>query len=583
MTTAPDRKDTVSVHLNPAFGNVEERFLPAPEARPTFTFGAPSLHYAYSTDVLNAGVALLDDTIDRYGGDRTAIIELDAAGGRREWTYAGLAEAVHRLAGGLRALGVGPGDRVMTRFGETPAAAITQLAAWRIGALIVPAATAESARELSFMIRDTEPRVVVCQCDAEGPLLAAADEFDDTSNGDAPTLVGWPEPLSGHEHSIATLSAGQPDSAPAHPTRPLDGSGIYYTGGTTGLPKGCLHTHAAEIALADLNLAARGIGPDDVLLSHTPIGHAFGNGEKINFPLRAGACVVYADRPSPDRMWQIVTEERVSLMAGAPTMWRMMLRASVPEPEKRSRLRATLSAGEVLDVHTTNEWADKLGFELDNAIGMTPMRHLFIHPTHGGERIVSGLSVGAPLPGYEARLVDSDGNSAPAGGEPARLAVRGPSGITYWINAHPDLRERAGRDVRCGWSLLDDAYTRDAEGWLWFAGRLDDMIVTAGRQVAPIEVEQVLAEHPSVAEVAVIPVPDDVRGTAVCAVVQLREGIEGTPELTATLQAYAKEQMAAYKYPRRITYVDALPKDQVGKIQRRQLREDLAAAESKDS
>lgn len=559
----------MSAHISPAFANIDARFLPAPEDRPTFSFGAPSLHYAYSTNVLNAGVALLDDTIARYGAERTAIVEHDAAGGRREWSYAALAEAVHRLAGGLRELGVGPGDRVVTRFGETPAAAVTQLAAWRIGALIVPAATAESARELSFMIRDTEPKVVFCQSDAEGPLLAAVEELDIV-----PTLVGWPEPLSGHVHSVATLSAGQPDTAPAHPTTPLDGSGIYYTGGTTGLPKGCLHTHAAEIALADLNLAARGIGPDDVLLSHAPIGHAFGNGEKVNFPLRAGARTIYADRPSPDRMWQLVAEEGVSIMAGAPTMWRMMLRASVPD--QRSRLRSTLSAGEVLDVHTAKEWAHKLGFELDNAIGMTPMRHLFVHPTAGGARIAPGLSVGAPLPGYEARLVDSDGNSVPAGGEPARLAVRGPSGITYWINAHPDLRERAGRDVRGGWSLLDDAYTRDAEGWLWFEGRLDDMIVTAGRQVAPIEVEQVLADHPSVAEVAVVPVPDDVRGSAVCAVVQLRDGIEGTAELTAELQAYAKERMAAYKYPRQITYVDALPKDQVGKIQRRRLRELLA-------
>lgn len=556
----------MSVHLPAAFGNVDERFLPLAEHRPTFTFGAPALYYVYSRSTLNAGVALLDETISRYGADRPAIVEITGEGTRRVWSYADLARAVHRLAGGLRALGVGPGDRVLTRFGETPAAAITQLAAWRIGAIMVPAATAESARELTFMLRDTEPTVVMCQTEAEVALLAAVEQIDHP-----PVLIGWPDPLSGHVHSIDTVSAGQPDDAPAHPTAPLDASGIYYTGGTTGLPKGCLHTHAAEISLADLNLAARAIGSSDVLLSHAPMGHAFGNGEKVNFPFRSGASVVYADRPSPQRMWDLVGEEQVSILAGAPTMWRMMLRANVPDSVPA--LRSALTAGEILDVHTADEWARRMGFVLDNAIGMTPMRHLFIHPTDRGARLADGLTVGAPLPGYEARLVDEEGNSVAAGGEPARLAMRGPSGITYWTNAHPDLRERAAKDVRGGWSLLDDAYTRDEDGWLWFQGRLDDMIVTAGRQVAPIEVEEVLAEHPAVGEVAVVPIPDDVRGMAVCAVVQVRDGAEGNAELTAALQAHAKERMAAYKYPRVITYVDALPKDQVGKIQRRRLRE----------
>jgi len=213
---------------------------------------------------------------------------------------------------------------------------------------------------------------------------------------------------------------------------------------------------------------------------------------------------------------------------------------------------------------------------LRNGVGMTPMRHLFIDANAVGGENAPGLSVGAPLPGFEARLVGPDGGIA-APGEPGRLAVRGPSGIAYWINKHPAAVERSRQDVVDGWSLLDDAYLRDDDGWLWFHGRLDDMIVTGGRQVAPIEVERALSSHPLVAEVCVVPAPDPVRGQVVTAVVVLNSGGTPGPDLAAELQAYVKDAIASYKYPRRIEFLDALPKDGVGKIQRRRLREQLQA------
>jgi 2-aminobenzoate-CoA ligase len=265
-------------------------------------------------------------------------------------------------------------------------------------------------------------------------------------------------------------------------------------------------------------------------------------------------------------------------MSGAATMYRMML-ADPPSPAAAAALSLTsaLSSGEVLDPTAQAKWDALMPVPLRNAVGMTPMRHLFLDSNVAGAKAAPGLSVGAPLPGYEARLVAADGGIA-AAGEPGRLAMRGPSGITYWINEHPMAVERSRQDVVDGWSLLDDAYLRDDEGWLWFHGRLDDMIVTGGRQVAPIEVERALSSHPAVAEVCVVPAPDEVRGQIVTAFVVLHGGATADSELAAALQAHVKDAIASYKYPRRIEFIGQLPKDGVGKIQRRRLREQLQAA-----
>ena len=207
------------------------------------------------------------------------------------------------------------------------------------------------------------------------------------------------------------------------------------------------------------------------------------------------------------------------------------------------------------------------------------MRHLFIDSYLFGRKVAPQLSVGRPLPGYEARLVDPlTGETIFDPEQPGRLAVRGPTGITYWVHRHTGIQQRAEQDLRDGWSLLDDAYLWDQDGWLWFHTRLDDMIVTGGRQVAPSEVEDVLTRHAAVAEAAVVGLPDSIRGQAVTAVVVLRSGAIPSPALVAELQEFCKNQMALYKYPRRIEFMAELPKDRVGKLQRRILREQLTSS-----
>jgi 2-aminobenzoate-CoA ligase len=548
------------------FSNIPEQFLPAPEHRPQFTFGAPWIQYVYSPKPFNAAYELLDRTIERFGGDRPAVID-ETSG--LTWTYSQLQGAVNRLGNAFTQLGLQPGERVLIRIPDIPEAAVAQLAVWKVGAVAVPSPVVDRAREVEFIVNDTECSLAIAHAD----YLEDIEKVRST----CPTLrdvvvVG----NAGRDYqSYEQLIANQSETLQPYPSRPVDGSGIYYTGGTTGYPKGCLHTHASEVILADLNGLARDANKSDIFLTHAPIGHAFGNGEKINFPLRVGASVVYAQRPKPRQFLELAERHGVTIMAGAATMYRMMLR-EVENPRKEFphlKVKNALSSGEILDETTYDRWHRLFDFPVRNSVGMTPMRHLFLDSNMFGQKVAPGLSVGAPLPGYEARLVNPETGEPAQPGEAGRLAIRGPSGITYWINKHPAIRERANQDVVAGWSYLDDSYLRDDDGWLWFQARLDDMIVTGGRQTAAPEVEAVLANHPAVAEVAVVGVPDELRGQVVKAFVVLRPGYEPDQSMVVKLQDFARTEMATYKYPRIVEFIDQLPKDHVGKIQRRVLRE----------
>lgn len=551
------------------FGNVEERFLPAIEHRPLLTFGAPRIQYVHYRKQLNAAHEILDRTVARVGPDHVAIHDADSG---KDWTYGRLQGAVNRLGNALLRCGLRPGERVLLRIPDSPEAAVAQLATWKVGAVAVPSSVLDRSREVEFVLNDTEAAVAIVHADHLGEL--------DKVRGACPNLrvvlaIG---DAGGDCVPYGEAVAAESETLAPHPNRPLDAASIFYTGGTTGHPKGCLHTHAAEVVLADLNVLARGTSERDVYFSHAPIGHAAGNGEKINFPFRAGAAAVYAFRPSPRRVWELAERYRATAFLGAATMYRMMLQdaAATGERVPRLALRSTLSSAEVLDQRTLEAWRNLTGLEIENVVGMVPLRHIVLHPGWQGRKLAPGLSVGRPLPGFEVRLVDVLTGEPCDPGEIGRLALRGPTGITYWTNLHPGIRERARQDVLGGWSLGDDAYLRDEEGWLWFQSRLDDMIVSGGFKIAAPEVELVLKQHDAVADAAVVAAPDEVRGQVVKAYVVLEPGVGGGPDLVRALQDHAKAMMAPYKYPRVIEFLPELPRDEFGKVQRRRLREAAA-------
>lgn len=551
------------------YDNVSDRFVPA--ELPDYVFANDRIDYVHNRDSLNAAYEILERGIDEERwGDEVAI---RVVASDEYLTYSDLRDRVNRFAGGLRALGVQPGDRVFWRFNSCVEAYVTQLATWKIGAVNVPSSPAESTREVEFFLKDTEASVAVTSAewvDAVTEVRSAVPSVEHVVVAGS-TKAG--------EHSFnALLEYG--DSYTSHAeTKPTDLASIFYTGGTTGRPKGCMHSHAAEVVVTDIECGdGRALTEDDVLFTFAPIGHAFGNGERINFPLRFGSEVVLATKPEPQVIPDIVTEYGVTVLTLNGTVLRMIERDAEIGELDFSSVRLPLAL--MLSDETFDLWCEEVSVEWLNPFGMTPMRHIFLSPYRDGERISPGVSLGKPYSGYEIKLTEVDDPGHDPSrlvecGDIGRMLVRGPTSTTYWNNVHPSMPERMAQDTCDGWAVHDDLITCDDDGSFYIHGRLDDMIMSGGHNIPPADVEETLVQNKKIHEAAVVGVPDEVRNEVVKAFVVLRPDIEGTMELKDEIQAFAKENMAKYKYPRVIQFLDELPKDDVGKVQYSDLRQKL--------
>jgi 2-aminobenzoate-CoA ligase len=281
------------------------------------------------------------------------------------------------------------------------------------------------------------------------------------------------------------------------------------------------------------------------------------------FPMRFGASAVLFERPSPADLLQAIQERRITCLFTAPTMYRELL--GLLDGYDVSSLRNCVSAGEHLPPSTFEAWREATGLELLDGIGATEMLHIFIS-AGGGNEIRPG-STGKPVPGYEAMIVDLVGNELPDG-QVGRLAVRGLTGCRYLNDV-----DRQRDYVQGGWNLTGDTFTRDEDGYFWFQARSDDMIISSGYNIAGPEVENVLLEHEAVRECAVVSLPDERRGNVVSAFVVLRDPQQASESLAQELQEHVKALIAPYKYPRRVEFIDALPRTETGKLQRFRLRE----------
>jgi 2-aminobenzoate-CoA ligase len=305
-----------------------------------------------------------------------------------------------------------------------------------------------------------------------------------------------------------------------------------------------------------------GVTPDDVFVGSPPLAFTFGLGGLAVFPLRFGAAAALLENASPPNLIDIIQQYKATVCFTAPTAYRVMLKA-MDEGADLSSLRCAVSAGETLPGPVYEEWLAKTGKPMLDGIGATEMLHIFISNRLGDAR---PATTGRPVTGYEAKVVDEDMNELPRG-EIGRLAVRGPTGCRYLA----DRRQKAY--VREGWNLTGDSFTQDDEGYFHFAARSDDMIVSAGYNIAGPEVEAALLKHPAVLECGVIGLADDERGQIVAAfVVPAPEHAPGEA-LARTLQEHVKATIAPYKYPRRVTFIEALPKTATGKVQRFRLRD----------
>ncbi len=521
--------------------------LPAPEEWPEIKLAG----FEYP-DWLNVGVELTDAMVAKGFGDNTALI-----GNGRSRTYKELTDWSNRIAHALvEDYGVKPGNRVLIRSANNPAMVACWLAATKAGAVVVNTMPMLRAGELTQIVDKAEISHALCDTRLMEELVACA-----KGSKHLRTVVGF-DGTANHDAELDRVALSKSVRFQAVPTGRDDVALLGFTSGTTGEPKATMHFHRDLMIIADgYAKEVLGVTPEDVFVGSPPLAFTFGLGGLAVFPLRFGAAAALLEQASPPNMIEIIQKHRATVCFTAPTAYRVMLKA-MAEGADLSSLRAAVSAGETLPGPVYEEWMQKTGKPMLDGIGATEMLHIFITNRFDDHR---PACTGRPVTGYEAKIVGEDMEDLPRG-EVGRLAVRGPTGCRYLSD------KRQGNYVKAGWNLTGDSFWQDAEGRFHFAARSDDMIISAGYNIAGPEVEAALLSHPAVLECAVIGAADEERGQVVEAHVVLAEGHTPGDLLVKILQDHVKRTIAPYKYPRRVIFTAALPKTQTGKIQRFRLR-----------
>jgi len=516
--------------------------LPPRDQWPRLHFGLPELRYP---DRLNCATVLLDDAIAEGHGDRPAILT-DAG----PITYRDLLARANRMANTLIGVGVKPGNRVLLRGYNGVELYAAWLAVMKAGAIAVTTMPMLRAPELSAIIGKAKPGFALTDHRLLAELSAVA------SAGGVDTVITW-----GNGDLEARLASAS-DRFDNADTAADDVCLLAFTSGTTGQPKACAHFHRDVLAMADVvgrHLLETSSG--DVYAGSPPLGFTFGLGALLVFPLRFRAATVPIEAPAPATVLAAVERHGVTCLFTAPIAYRAL--AGEIAGRNLASLKRCVSAGEFLPKAVSDLWFDKTGLRIIDGIGATEMIHIFISAS--GDDIRPG-STGKPLPGYRACVLDEDGRELPRGST-GRLAVTGPTGCRY-------LDDPRQLDyVQGGWNVTGDLYRVDEDGYFWFVSRADDLIVSAGYNIAGPEVEWALLAHPAVRECAVIGAADAERGTVVKACIVLVPGRAGDIALMKELQDFVKQRIAPYKYPRMIEFLDVLPKTATGKLQRKALRQ----------
>jgi 2-aminobenzoate-CoA ligase len=522
--------------------------LPPFDEWPEFLFELPGLQYP---DRVNCVAELVDAADAKGWGERTALV-----GSRERWTYRELRERVDRIAHVLqRDLKLVTGNRVLLRGANCPMMAACILAVIKAGCIAVPTMPLLRARELATIAGKARVDAVLCAASlrAEVDALPGAPRvllFDDPDNSG-----GLEALMERHDGPFETV-----------PTAADDVCLISFTSGTTGIPKGTMHFHRDVLAICDcFPRSTLGSRADDIFIGTPPLAFTFGLGGLLLFPLRVGAATVLLEKLTPETLLGAIARHRATVCFTAPTFYRQM--APLAARFDIACLTRSVSAGEALPLATRDAWHQATGLAMIDGIGATELLHIFI--SAAGSEIRPGAT-GKPIPGYSACLLDDEGRQL-GPGVIGRLAVKGPTGCRYL--ADPRQRDY----VVDGWNLTGDAYEMDADGYFYYRSRTDDMIISAGYNIAGAEVEDALLRHPAVLECGVIGRPDVERGQLVEAHVVLKEGHQCSPEMAVRLQEFVKEQIAPYKYPRSIRFRDKLPRTETGKLQRFKLRNDAVA------
>ncbi len=523
--------------------------LPPAQLWPEFVFGLPELQYPQR---LNCVDALLDRHVREGRGERRCLLSLEET-----WSYAELQRRANQIAGVLvNDFGLVPGNRVLLRGFNSPWLAACWFGVLKAGCVAVATMPLLRSGELQPVGEMADLQLAISDHRRLEDLQAA-------QLPDVPILAFG----GGQSGDLLERMERQPTQFESFATSADDVCMLAFTSGTTGRPKATMHFHRDVLAVCD-TFSRHVLKPtsNDLFTGSPPLAFTFGLGGLLLFPLHAGAATLLLEQSGPEQLLEGIQRHRVTTLFTAPTAFRFLL-GRLAEADLSS-LRACVSAGETLPAATWNAWQRGTGIRIIDGLGSTEMLHIFIAETP--ERMRPGFT-GRAIPGYQAEVQDEDGRPVPDG-EMGRLAVKGPTGCRY-------LRgDRQTVYVKSGWNLTGDVYVRDADGYFNYRSRADDMIISAGYNIAGPEVEEALLQHPAVLEAAVVGVPDEQRGMIVKAFVVLGSTAGESESTIKELQDFVKSRIAPYKYPRQIELVSALPRTTTGKLQRFRLRQPGSSA-----
>ena len=483
------------------------------------------------------------DVVDAADPAALAMVELTRDGRRREWSFGEVAAVSAALAARFAGLGIQQGDVVMTLIGNRPEWVVTMVACFRIGAVALPCNEQLRPADLRARLDAASPRLVVADARNRAVLDEAKPDCE---------VVGFEGP-EWIDQLLAESTDGCAEGQPWSELPPEAPALITFTSGTTGSAKGIVH---GQRYLSGQRLQAEhwlGAAPRDLVWCTAASGWSKSARNVFIAPgLRGAAALLHDGRFDPDERLELLARERVNVLCMAPTEYRVIAKRA--ELRRYPELRQLVAAGEALNPEVLRAWREATGLEIRDGYGQTETGQLTGNPP--GEPARPG-SMGKPLPGVALQIIDGE------------LVLNDPhSDPTFfvgWLGGEPAPLDRP-------WHT-GDLVTADADGYLHFQGRNDDLIISAGYRIGPFEVESALVSHPAVAEAAVVAAPDDERGSVVRAVVVLRNAYTGSEELVRELQEHVQAETAPYKYPRLIEFVDELPKTASGKIQRARLRD----------
>lgn len=507
----------------------------------------------------NCAVELLDRRVAEGHGNRTAFRWKE--GDRHQtMTYRELQVLTNRIAHVLiDDMGLVPGNRILLRGPNNVMMAASWLAAVKAGLVTVPTMPLLRSGELRKIIDKARVQAVLCD-------RRLAEEIEFCLNPQHPNYcpdlqqVCWF--TDDTPDGLERLLADKPDHFDVCDTAADDICLVAFTSGTTGEPKGCMHFHRDVLAMCDtFSRHILQMTPDDIVCGTPPLAFTFGLGGLLCFPLHSGASVVLAERLAPADLLQTVQDFGITMTFGPPTFYRQM--AHLVPSYDLSSLKKSVSAGEALPDATRQLWKQATGIEMIDGIGGTEMMHVYI--SSPPERVRRG-AIGQVVPGYVARIVDDHFRPVKPG-QIGRLAIKGPTGCRYLSEP------RQTEFVHDGWNLPGDTFMMDEDGYFYYQARTDDMIVTAGYNVAGPEVEDALLTHDAVQECGVVGRPDPQRGNIVHAYVVLKAAYAPDADMIRSLQDHVKACIAPYKYPRVVTFVSKLPRTETGKLQRFALRD----------